>query len=285
MKKRSLLSILVICLCLILVGCSGENSKENKKEDKKENKNEAQITEQVIYEKNDIKVIAKSIEYDGYIGPSIKLYVENNSSKDITVQCDIFSINDLMINTIFSMDVAKGKKANDELFISKEELEISKIDTFKEIEFDIEIIDPNTWDTIDTKKNVVLETDATSYVQKYEPEGKLVLELNGVKIYAEKVDTKNSVWGMDVYFYVENNSNDNVTIQAEDVSVNGYMIDPTFSVDLPVGKKAYTSMSFFEEDLKDNDIKSIEEIELVFDVWHMDTWDDLFKSKTIKIEF
>lgn len=278
--KKYLLSLFIICL--LLVGC-GNKDTDNKKESGKESKTKSQIEETVIYEKDDIKVIAKSINYDGYMGPSIKIYAENNSDKDVTVQTDYLIVNDLIVGNIFSMDVAAGKKANDEIFVMKEDLELSKIDTFKTIEFNLFIIDPTTWDTIDTKKGIKLETNAKDYVQKYEHNDNLVLDKNGIKIYYEKMD-EDSFWGIDVYFYIENNSNKDITIQVEDTSANGFMMEPVFSEDIPAGKKVYSSMSFYDDDLEENDVSKIEEIETEFIVFDMDTYDDIFETGKIKIE-
>ena len=100
-----------------------------------------------------------------------------------------------------------------------------------------------------------------------------------------KKDDKNSFWGADIYVYVENNSSQDITAQVRDVSINGFMIDPTFSVDVSAGKKKYDTISFYESDLKDNDITDIKEIELKFYVFNADTWKDIFKTKSQKISF
>ena len=61
---------------------------------------ESKVSEEVIYEENDIKISFSGIE-DSMFGPEINLYIENNSKDNITVQVRDFSINGIMIDPIF----------------------------------------------------------------------------------------------------------------------------------------------------------------------------------------
>ena len=245
----------------------------------------ANIKETVIFDKDGVKVTAKSILYDGWNGPEIKVLIENNTSEDIVVQSRNFSVNGLMIDPILSATVAAGKKANDTISISESDLELSKITTIKDIEFDLLVLNADNWKTIMKEQGIKLQTNAKNYVQKYNEAGILAVDQDDVKIYVLKKDGKSSSIGEDVYVYVENNTSENIVVQVRDVSVNGFMIDPVFSSDIAAGKKIYDTMTFFDSQLEENDIKDIEEIELNFLVYNADSWKTIFKTDTKKISF
>lgn len=283
---------LVLCLaimCLFVTGCGSEDGKKSDggvksvKTEKKSQK--ANIEETVIFDKKNIKVTAKKISYDDYMGPEIKLLIENDSDKNITVQARNFSINGIMIDPIFSADVAAGKKSNDEISILSDDLETAKIYTIKDIEFGLHIFNSDTWNDIINENDIKLETNATNYEQKYNTDGELVVDEKDIKIYVLKKDDKDSFWGADIYLYIENNSSKNITVQTRDVSINGFMVDPVFSADVSAGKKIYDEITFLEDDLKDNDITSVDELELKFHIFNQDSWKDVLNTKIKKITF
>lgn len=291
MKKKFLFNLLVVVMLLIATGCGTETETKEPSGDSnvvEKNNNTsivANITEKVIFDEGNIKITAKSLKYDDLLGPSINLLIENNSDKSVTIQNRDFSINGLMVDTAFSVDVAAGKKANDSISIDETAMEMANITTIKDIEFSILVMDANTWDDLYLKENIKLQTDATTYVQTYDETGFLAVNENDVKIYIKKLEDKNSFLGADIYVYIVNNSQRDVTIQSRDVSINGFMINPIFSADIPAGKKAYDTITFLESDLEANNIENITEMELYFDVFDADSWDDIFESSVVNVKF
>ena len=282
---------LAIGMLLFIIGVAS-SSDTNKKDEKPEvtTKNneinkKASIAEQTILDKGGIKVTAKSISYDGWGGPKIKVLIENNSSENVTIQARKFSINGIMIDPVFSADVAAGKKINDSISILQKDLDTAKIKTIKDIEFGLHVFNSDTWEEMFDENDIKITTDAKNYVQEYNTAGTLSVDQNGVKIYVLKKDDKESFWGADIYVYIENNTNENITVQVRDESINGFMVDPVFSSDICAGKKSYDKITFFESDLKDNGIEDITDIELKFKVFNQDTWNDIFETDIKKISF
>ena len=60
---------------------------------------------------------------------------------------------------------------------------------------------------------------------------------NGIVVTVTGIDT-NSMWGTDISVLVENSSEQNVTVQTRNGSINGYMMDFQMSCDVAAGKKA-----------------------------------------------
>lgn len=247
---------------------------------------EVTLAEQVIFEGNDIKVTATGMDYSGFFGPSVKVLIENNSTANITVQTRDSSINGLMVDTVFSADVAAGKKANDTITFSSDDLEAAGITTIKDIELVLHIIDGDSWDDIADSDVIRLTTSAdASFVQTFDDSGHVAYEADGVKIVVKKLNSSDSFWGSDLYLYMENNTEKNITVQARDVSVNGFMVDPVFSCEIVAGKKAFDTMSFMESDLTDNGITDITEMELKFHIYDADGWDTIKDTDAIQISF
>lgn len=293
MNKKVRYGILVLFMFCLLVGCGNQKDTgkvpsdvENPSNNSTDNE-QANIQEKVIVDKNGIKITAKSIKYNIY-NVEIKLLIENNTNQNITVQTRDFSINGIMLNSSLSADVTPGKKANDSILIDDSDLETAKITTIKDIEFSLDIFDADSWDDIFEETGIKLETNATNYTQVYNTDGKLLVDQNDIKVYALKLDDEESVFGIDLMLYIENNTNQNITVQARDVSVNGFMIDASLSSDINAGKKTYDTLYFFDSDLEENDITDVSDItdlELKLVAFNSDNWDDLFRTDSIKIDF
>ena len=216
---------------------------------------EVTVSEQVLLDKDGIKITLKGFQLDGIFGPSLKVLVENNTNEPITVQTRDTVVNGVMQTTTFSCDVVSGKKANDEIIIMNSGLDRAGIEVIKDIELKFHIFNTDTWDTIFDSEAIFITTTADpSYVQKYDDSGFVALEKNGIKIVIKKLNVEDSFWGADVYVYVENNSSEDITVQVRDLSVNGFMMSPVFSCEVLAGRKAYDTITLFESELEENGI-------------------------------
>ena len=84
---------------------------------------EVAIEETVLVDESGIKITAKSLDLNGFLGPEVKLLIENNSGQDLTFQCRNTSVNGDMAEPMMSVDVSNGKKANDSLVVTNSDLE------------------------------------------------------------------------------------------------------------------------------------------------------------------
>lgn len=244
------------------------------------------IEPQVLFDSNSIKVTATSLDEDGFFGADINVTVENNSAKNIAVQANSCSVNGVMVDTIFSAEVAAGKKANDSITLSSSDLKAANITTIKDIEFVLHVFDPDSYDTIVDSDTIKITTSADSdYVQTYDDSGFLAYEDSTVKIVVKKLNSSDSFWGSDVYLYIENKSDKNITVQASDVSIDGFMVEPAFSCEVDAGKRAFDTITFFESDLEKNNITDITEIELKFHIFDTKSWKTIKDTQAITIQF
>ena len=244
------------------------------------------IEEAVLVEQDEIRITAKSLKLDGWLGPEIKLLIENNSSKSITVQIRNASVNGYMIDTMMSVDIAPGKKANDSITLMKSDLDAAGIKTIADIEFSFHIFDSNSWDTLYDSNIIRIETsEADGYVYTFDDSGDSAYVGNGVEIVVKGLAEDNSLFGPSIVVYISNTSSKNVTVQVRDVSINGFMIDTIFSCDVLVGKHAIDTITFMSNDLEENEIESIESVELSFHIINSDSWDTIIDTTPVTINF
>lgn len=243
------------------------------------------VDEQVLLDANDIKITATGME-DGFIGTELKLLIENNSAQPITVQARNANVNGYMVDTVMSADVAAGKKANDSLTFTTSGLKECGIDNVAAMEFCFHIFNADTWeDILDTDVIHVDTSVAEGYVQNYDDSGTALVDTNGIKIVGKGLSKDDSFFGPGVILYIENNSDQDATIQVRDVSVNGFMVESSMSEDVVAGKKAISAVQFYSTDLEENGITDITDVELYFHIFNASSWDTLFDSDVISMTF
>lgn len=243
------------------------------------------VAETVLYDADGIVVTATGYE-EGWTGPEIKILVENNSEKNVLVTTASVSVNGYMMPyASLYAEVAAGKKANESLSIMSSELEQSGIDTLAELQFYLQIQDPETWETAATSELLTLTTSAAPYEQPVDDSGDVLYDSNGIRIICKGLK-QDIIWDGTVVFYMENNSGKAVSIYAENVSVNGFMQDVGLWSDLRDRTKLIDGMSMI--DLSDLEIESIDEIkniEFNLRVVDAETWEDIVTTDVLTLNF
>lgn len=238
------------------------------------------INEQVLVDQDGIKITATEYVTDSIWGDGIKLLVENNSANDYTIGCDALIVNDYMITDLFSADVAAGKKSNEVMYLSSTELKAAGIDTVGQIEMYFHAYDSN-WDNL--FKNVYSKLETSEFANMDttpNDEGQELYNANGVRIVGKTVD-ENSFWGTAILLYIENTSGQNVGINVDNMSINGYMMTPLFSTTVYDGKKSIDDITIMSSDLEANGITSVDQVELKFHIYNAESYDTIADSDAI----
>jgi len=287
MRKRARSLSLILCLAMfatVAYGC-GLTDAEDKKDivtsnkdyentsENQENKADITIEEKVLFEQDGIVVTAKEYVTDDIWGDGIKLLIENNSDKSITVGCNALIVNNYMISDLFVSGVAAGKSANKIMYLSNTELEAAGIDTVGQIEAYFHVYDSDTYETLFDTDCVTIRTSEYANMDIVADDtGVELYNANGVKIIGKTVD-ENSFWGTAILLYCENHSGQNIGISVEEMSINGFMIEPLFTTTIYDGKMALEDITIFTEDLVVNGINEIEEVELKFHIYDAESYD------------
>ena len=247
--------------------------------------NEITIAETVLYDANDVKVTAIGYE-DGWMGPEVKVLIENNSSKNALITATSVSANGYMLPMAsLYADVAAGKKANESLILLSSEVDRSGITTLAELQFIIQLQDSETWDTIDTTELLTLTTSAAPYEQPVDDSGDMLYDSDGIKIVCKGLK-QDIVWDGTVVFYMENASGKDITVYAENVSVNGFMQDAGLWSNLRNNTKLIDGMSMIDlSDLEITNIDEIENIEFNLRIVDAESWNDIVTTDVLTLNF
>ena len=264
---------------------SGETNGTGTNNDSGSSDEEVTIAETVLYEADGIKVTAKSLA-DGLLGTEVKLLIENDSSKNILITSSSVSANGYMMPTAaLYAEVAAGKKANESLTLMSSELDQCGIETLAEMQFYLQIQDPETWETIKTTDLITLATSATGYTQPVDDSGDVLYNENGYKVVCKGLK-QDIIWDGTVVFYMENNSNKAVSIYAENVSVNGFMQEVGLWSDLRPSTKMIDGMSMIDlSDLEITNIDEIKTIEFNLRIVDAETWEDIVTTDAMTLNF
>lgn len=293
---KALLLIMLLVFSLLIVGCDVDSpvlpshtpitSKGPEKTIKPSPIEEILVDEELVFDDEDIKIWVKSFDDNGIFGPSLELLIENNREEDIMVQVRGTTVNDVVVNTIFSVNVSAGKEASKDITLMQSSLDKAGIELVKDIELRFIISDGGNWATILATDPIKISTSVDpSFKQEYDDSGQLILDQDGIRIIVRGIDNEDTLWGASVVLFIENNQDQGIRVQAKDVSVNGFAIDSLLSSEIPASKKAYAEISFAEADLKEHDIKTIEEIEMVLHISEIESWDSLLISDPITVSF
>lgn len=242
--KRIFVIVLAFILVTTLVACGGssagevkepsavtagdisENTQRDEQADpsEKPGKTEVTMNEAVLVDEAGVKITAKRLVLDGIFGPEIKLLIENDSGKDLTFQCRNASVNGYMVETMMSVDVVNGKKANDSVTFMESDLEACGIEMIADIEFSFHVFDMSEWETYLDTDAIRLETSiADTFEYAYDDSGDLAYEGAGVKIVVKGLAEDESIFGPDIVVYIENTGDKDVTVLTRDLVVSCFM--------------------------------------------------------------
>lgn len=284
--NKKLLTILIVCVFFLMGIASGSSEVEEGATIKKNEQSEtikeekASITEQVLFETDGIKVTAKEI-VDGFLGPELKILVENDSNKDITLELDDIAVNDYMMSAFLYEEVAAGKKSNTSFSIFSSTLKDAGITNIGKLDLYFYIIDQNTYDRLYESDGIEIKTSLYDKMDStVDITGDEMINQDGIRIVGKGL-SKDSIFGSGVVLYIENNSNRNITISSDNLSVNGYMITSFLHRPVKANKKAVDTIILSSSDMEENGIEQIDELSLVLEVYDSDTYSTIFKTNEL----
>lgn len=265
--KKSIFSMLLGCLFLVITSFPTKATT---------------IEDQVIYDENNIRITATGLNMNGDYGPEIKLLIENNTDENIIVQVKDSSINGCMIRLYMSANVSAGKKINDVLGVYQNYLDTSGIEEFSSIEVSFHVANDSYETLFDTPVKEI-RTDLTEHVQTYDDSGDTVYDEAGIKIVSKGISNSDT-GNISLILYIENNTDDYIGVQANNTSVNGFMVDPMMSSTIFPHEIIFGSMEFWADDIKENNITDIEEIETSFHFFDPVTYQTVSDTEALKIQ-
>lgn len=218
------------------------------------------------------------LSYDDY---TVYMTVFNESEEDIIVGTDLLSVNGYMQQASFYADVPEGKAVQEALQLYTWELEEDGITDIGEIAFYLNIYEGDTYLEIARSELITLTTDiADSYEPPMPPNG---MELyTGDDVLLRLTSAADDYGDVELQFYLENFSEDTVSISTSGIYINGKIADgylwETLRPDTCVASTIYTGTERITE------LAQIEEITLELLIEHLDGYEPM-DSRTETITF
>jgi hypothetical protein len=233
--------------------------------------------EVTIIDNDECTVKITGIDEDNIWGYTLEAYLENKSAdKTYMFSVESAAINGVQCDPFFASEVAAGKKSNDEINFTDSTLEECGITEYTDIELTFRVYDSDDWLADDVAEETAHiypygEDKASRYVREPQDSDIVLVDNDYVTSIVTGFDPDN-MWGYAVDLYLENKTDSTVMFSVDNVSVNGYMVDPYFAKSVDAGKIVISSITWFSSDFEDNGITDVEEIEMLFKAHDYDDW-------------
>ena len=131
-------------------------------------------------------------------------------------------------------------------------------------------------DSDKSSSNVSAGSDASTKTSATIDE-QVIFDQEGVTITAKEI-VEDSIWGQGIKILIENNSNNDITVTADAMAVNGYMITDYLYEDVTSGSKANATMYCLSTELENAGIDSIGEVDVWFKLINPNTYDTIYEQ-------
>lgn len=247
------------------------------------------LEETVLLDEGGIKVTATGLTDYGLGGaPDLKLHVENNTNGDITIQTSEYAaVNGCMIRGIASIQASAGDSADDIVMFLDDEFEEAGIETVSDIKLAVRAIDAD-WNEICASDFVTVKTSAYGAVETPAVDGDVLYDEGGVKVILLGTEEEED---FDFYFptyvklYIENNSEQDITVKTLDFKANGAVTQCSLNAELLAGTRQFTELRLDANSCTQNGITELKDLSFYFSVCDLTTWNEITKSDTVTLEF
>ena len=281
-KTKKLLSVLLSggLIAILLAGCgssSGSSTQSASNPVETTSAPEVKFEEVTVVDNDECAIKITDIDADNMWGDTLKVYLENkNDEKTYMYSVVSASVNGIEVDPLFANKVAAGKKANKEINFMDDGLKKNGIE-FTDIAMTFRVYDSNELaDYEEVARETVHvyplgEENATLFVREEQASDQVLID--NEKCKATVIGTENdSILGYTLNLYLENKSDSSVMFYVEDVSVNGYMIDPFWARSVSAGNVAFSDMSFSTSAFEENNIETVEDIELTIRAYNYEDY-------------
>ena len=247
------------------------------------------LEETVLLDEGGIKVTATGLTDYGLGGaPDLKLHVENNTDGDIMVQTSEYAaVNGCMVRGIASIQASAGDSADDTVMFLDDEFEAAGIETVSDIKLAVRAIDVD-WNEICASDFVTVKTSAYGTVETPAVDGDVLYDKDGVKVILLGTEEEED---FDFYFptyvklYIENNSEQDITVKTLDFKANGEVTQCSLNAELLAGTRQFTELRLDADSCTQNGITELKDLSFYFSVCNLMTWNEITKSDSVTLEF
>lgn len=302
-KKLLLPFFAVLLSTVLLTGCSKpesgkkeastktEEAKDKEAPEKKDEENSvpekdkaadttetSEMGEQVLFDNDKLRLTIKGTNLNDLLGPSIQISIENKTDQAQTYILNHTSVNGYMMNGVMYEEVQAKSSKDGSITFSSQNFEEAGITSMDEVILSIKGYISDVY----TEDGVLVNQEFSLYPTGKSPDSldfpkreaqstdEVLVDENGLKVVVVGLNPDHFM-GQELKFYVENNTDQVLDFFRSKFVVNGKSLDAAGTIKVAPGKKAYTSVYLFSENLEISGIKDI--TDLRFNVKIMDPYD------------
>lgn len=223
----------------------------------------------VLIDNEQLTVTINDAYIDEAMGYTLKAVFENKSDKDYTCYIEPSSINGISVGNLFYADIAAGKKAVEKIEFDDEVLRKNGVGDYTDIEMTIIISDAGDLLSDPIAEYTVHyypqgEEKATKYVRQPADTDKILIDNEYITVTATGLVHDDDFECTDLWLYVVNKSDKDISLDVESCSINDIMMDVFFVESVPAGSSLFGTISFYDEEFKEKEVGEIGEIEIKF---------------------
>ena len=302
-----IISIIVTFIVLCFVACDeeGRSSKPPPKEEaapgqgsgttpgseqegEEDDPGRITVKEKIVYDNEGLVITLKGFtenEEDRIASwPKFQFLVENGTSENLRIRTTESSVNGVMVNSYMMCEIGPEEWANAEMGLFSTDLKRANIEIIKDVEFIFHFIGEQS--AIDYRYSDVISIRTSadySYVQTYDDSGGVLVNRDGIKIVNQGLYYESDTSGLVLNLFIANNSGSDVRVMPKSCYIDGVLIEIFAEAVVLDGKKAFTVLTFEEEDLLSNGIEDAELLEIVFEISGAKSYSLIFDSEEIRI--
>ena len=254
MKKGVLFIVLAALFCLFLVPASAE--------------------EIVLADNESVFISIKEMgaSWDSFI---MKVYLENRTGKTVMFATSDGVVNGYASDPFWAKEIAPGKKANET--ISFDGLSASGItgDVCK-VQLSFRAYDSNDWlaDNLFMERFTLYplgEDHVVIHEREAQATDLVLADTDSFTLIVTGFDP-DYLWGYAMQMYLVNKTDKTLMFSLDEVSVNGFMLDPFWACEVPPESRQFSSATWNPDEFLENGFTTIEEVEGRFKVYNSNDW-------------
>ncbi|MBQ4648499.1 MAG: hypothetical protein IJB76_04995 [Clostridia bacterium] len=286
--KKLMALLLSVLLTVPFVACGDEGGDESLKVDDSsavsQKEEDIAFEEQIVVDNDKCLIKITGIDADNLFGYTLNVYLENKS-EDTPY---LFTVNKAVVNgvdcpVLLYVEVDPGSNTDYEVTLMDTELKEYGVGDYTDIILYFTVEDANNiaLDPV-VEENVHVyplgKDKATKFSRKPKDTDVVLADESEVKVTV--IDYKlDDVWGYTIVFFVENNSDKDISVSSENESLNGVAFEPLFANSVPAKCSSFETMCFYNDFLENNSIETVEEIKFILKGNEDATWSSLFEKE------
>lgn len=237
-----------------------------------------EATEEIVLAETDaFSMKITGIELDGTWGYTWNVLLENKTDCTLMFSIDDVAVDGMMCDPFWASTVSAGMKSKEE--ISWYDLADYGIEKPTIITGTLHVYDDDTYEDYYNDSFTVTpygEEAVTQVTREAQDADISLLETEEYTVTLTRIYTNDYgeyAWTL----YIENNSQHNINITLDDVSLDGVMCDPFWADNVSAGMSASSEVSWYE-DLTEYGISDPSVIEGTLEIYDSDSYDDYYSG-------